>query len=270
MPGAAYIFERESGVWIEKAKLTVSDGFRNDNFGFSVSIDGNYALVGNAPSWLTLEVAPENRGCAAYLFERDSSGHWSQKMKLVDSDGYAFDWFGQSVSLDGDYALVGASGAVVDEKSNDGGGAAYIFERDTSGNWSQKAKLVASDWRVGDGFGTSVSLNGNYALIGAIGKDGKGNNGDDAYIRTNIGAAYIFERVSGVWTEKAKLMPSDGYEGDRFGSSVSLDGDYALVGADSAEVDLKVFAGTAYIFERVVRGLDRQGEADALRWELKR
>ena len=235
--GAAYIFERVSGGWEQKEKLTATDGSANDYFGYSVSLDGDYALVG------ARNADPDGKSAAgaAYIFERVSGG-WEQKEKLTATDGSANDYFGYSVSLDGDYALVGAYG---DDDKGGYAGAAYIFERDLNGDWSQKEKLVAADGNAGDRFGHSVSLDGDYALVGAYGDDDKGGY---------AGAAYIFERGSGGWEQKKKLLPSDGSAGDEFGRSVSLDGDYALVGAIQADIDGKANAGAAYIFECDLNG----------------
>ena len=108
------------------------------------------------------------------------------------------------MSISGDYAIVGATGD--DDKASDSG-SAYIFERDPNGNWNgnwgeKKQKLLASDGWPEDRFGGSVSISGNYALIGAIGDDDKGSHS---------GSAYLFERdPSGNWTEKKKLLASEG------------------------------------------------------------
>ena len=138
-----------------------------------------------------------------------------QVAKLLASDGTPNDLFGSSVSISGDTALIGAWG-------DNASGSAYVFTR-SGGVWTQQAKLLASDGAMFDGFGWSVSLSGDTALIGA---PFRYDNGDFF-----SGSVYVFTRSGGVWTQQAKLLPSDGAAYDRFGGSVSLIGDTALIGA---------------------------------------
>ena len=140
------------------------------------------------------------------------------EFKLTASDAAAHDRFGQSVSIDGDYAIVGANG---NDDAGTGSGSAYIFVRSGT-NWTQQAKLTASDAAEGDHFGTSVSISGDYAIVGAHANDDGGSYS---------GSAYIFVRSGTNWTEQAKLTASDANGADEFGISVSIDGDYAIVGA---------------------------------------
>ncbi|MFK7969348.1 MAG: hypothetical protein AB8F95_03225 [Bacteroidia bacterium] len=241
-PGVAYVFERDtSGTWVEVQKLLASDNANGNRFGKSISISGNYAIVGAS----TQSEGSTLANGAAYVFERDTSGNWIEVNKLLASDRANLDRFGWSVSLSGDYAIVGAL------RESDGGtsenGAAYVFERDTSGNWTEVNKLLASDKASGDNFGISVSLSGDYAIVGASGED-------DGGMFSN-GAAYIFERdASGNWTEVNKLLASDKASGDYFGISVSLSGDYAIVGARLESDGGTTYNGAAYIFERDTSG----------------
>ena len=144
--------------------------------------------------------------------------------KRVASDAQNLDLLGYSVGLSGDYAVAGA------QYVDDGGtnrGAAYVFERNYGGNnnWGQVAKLVASDAADSDIFGRSVAIDGDYVVVGAFLEDGGG---------TDRGAAYVFYRNQGGtdnWGEVAKLTASDAQDGDEFGNSVAIDGDYVVVGA---------------------------------------
>ncbi len=231
--GAAYIFTRSGATWTQQAKLTASDGAADDRFGVSVSIssDGTTALIGAYqadPSGIT------NAG-AAYIFTRSGST-WTQQAKLTASDGAANDYFGTSVSIssDGNTALVGAYTA--DPSGKTDAGVAYIFTRSGT-TWTQQAKLTASDAGADDNFGYSVSISsdGNTALVSAHYADTSG--------KSSAGAAYIFTRSDTTWTQQAKLTASDGANGGRFGTSVSIssDGNTALVGAH--------YVGAAYIFK---------------------
>jgi len=225
--GAAYVLHRTSSGWSEGPKLTASDGAAQDLFGASVALDGAYALIG--------AYRDDDRGTdagAAYLFHRTSSG-WTELPKLTASDGVAYAYFGQAVAIDGDYAIVGAHG--------DGGyvGAAYVFQRTSSG-WTELAKLTASDGVAPDAFGTSVAIDSEYAVVGCACDLG----GIDE------GAAYVFHRTGSGWTELPKLSASDAAQGDEFGASVAIDGDYLLVGAPNHDVNGAARAGAAYVFQR--------------------
>ena len=102
---------------------------------------------------------------SAYVFTR-SGTTWTQQAKLTASDGAADDYFGYSVALSGDTALVGAYWD--DVGANYDQGSAYVFTRSGT-TWTQQAKLTASDGAAGDHFGHSVALSGDTALVGATG-----------------------------------------------------------------------------------------------------
>jgi hypothetical protein len=230
--GAAFVFERVAGVWSEKAKLTASDGETGDKFGASVSVHGDTILVG-----ADNDSTDKGQWSGSVYFFELVGGTWTEKAKKVASEGGSGDRFGDTVSVSGDRAIVGAPHA--DDKGTNSG-EAYIFER-VAGTWSEKAKLTASDGTDDVRFGRSVSVSGDTAIVGAYFDDAKGERS---------GAAYIFERVAGAWLETQKLTASDGTDGDRFGFSVSVSGDTALVGAHENDGGGRN-AGAAYVFERV-------------------
>lgn len=234
--GAAYIFKRSGNIWTQEAQLTASDGDTDDNFGKSVSLSGDYALVG---AYLDNIGSKIDQG-SVYIFKRSGST-WTQEAKLTASDGDSTDYFGTSVSLSGDYALIGASEDLVGGNNNQG--SAYIFKRSGS-TWTQEAKLTASDGVSYDKFGFSVSISaaGDYAIIGAY--------LDDIGANTNQGSAYIFKRSGISWLQEAKLSASDGTANDNFGVSVSISGIYSLVGADGDDIGSNTDQGSAYIYIR--------------------
>ena len=202
----------------EQAKLTASDGRPGDYFGTSVSISGNHALVG-------ADLDDSGTG-AAYVFAFDGTT-WTQQAKLTASDGAPSSYFGGSVSLSGNRALIGAYGGA------DNTGAAYVFVFDGT-TWTQEAKLTASDGVANQYFGISVSLSGKRAIVGA-----------DFALGDGIGSAYVFVFDGATWAQQAKLTAADGAVGERFGISVSLSGKRALIGAyDAAPAS----AGAAYVF----------------------
>lgn len=187
----------------EQAKLMAGDARPFDGFGESVAVSGGTAVVG----------APWREGFrgAAYVFERHR-GAWSQVARLVASDGGLADLFGLSVAVSGDTVMVTAP------YHNDSRGAVYVFRR-CSGGWSQVAKLMASDGVPGDLFGDSVAMSGATAVVGAPWRDGY------------RGAAYVFERHRGTWSQRARLVAGDGERDDLFGLSVAVSGGTVVVGA---------------------------------------
>ena len=281
--GSAYVFSRSAGgVWIEQQKLTASDAAVDDNFGFSVAVDGDTAVIG--------AYADDEGSGAAYVFSRSAGGVWSEQQKLTASDGGdgESEQFGWSVAVDGDTAVIGAAW---DYGDNDNGyffGSAYVFSRSAGGVWSEQQKLTASDGAEEDHFGWSVAVNGDTAVIGAWGDDDDGSRSGSAYVFSHntvgvwseqqkltasdaaavdlfgwsvavdgdtavIGAwgdntAYVFSDSSDdVWTEQQKLTASDGEDSDFFGGSVAMDGDTAVIGA-RADYDNGLDSGSAYVF----------------------
>ncbi|MBI3986478.1 MAG: choice-of-anchor D domain-containing protein, partial [Lentisphaerae bacterium] len=248
--GSAYVYERDAGgpnAWGQVAKLTASDGAAADNFGCSVSVAGDVALVG--------AFGDDSRKGSAYMFERNAGGTnaWGQVAKLTAADGAVNDCFGVSVSVAGDVALVGAPW---DDDLGTNSGSAYVFERNAGGTnaWGQVAKLTAADGTESNEFGISVSVAGDVALVGAF--------GDDSF----KGSAYVFERNAGgtnAWGQVAKLIASDGAAGDYLGVSVSVAGNLALVGA-SFDDDLGSESGSAYVYERNAGGTNAWGQVRKL------
>jgi len=254
--GSAYLFGRDEGgdnAWGQAAKLTADDGATWDLFGWSVSLSGDLALVGARYD--------DDNGAdsgSAYLFARNQGGDnaWGQAAKLTADDGARDDTFGQSVSLSGDLALVGAC---YDDDNGADSGSAYLFGRDQGGDnaWGQVAKLTADDGAAGDFFGGSVSLSADLALVGA---QWDNDNGTDS------GSAYLFARNQGgdnAWGQVAKLTADDGALDDRFGISVSLSGDLALVGAFSDD-DNGTDSGSSYLFARDEGGDNAWGQVAKL------
>jgi hypothetical protein len=169
------------------AKLTASDAGPNHQFGYSVALSGDTAVVGApGPDW-------------AYVFVR-TGGVWTQQQKLIASDVPANRAFGYSVAVSGDTAVVGA----IYDNNNftwDEAGAAYVFTR-VDGVWTQQQKLTASGAFRYDYFGSAVAVSGDTAVIGSY-NDGNsgGGNGDDG-----PGSAYVFTRTGGVWSQQGGLF----------------------------------------------------------------
>jgi hypothetical protein len=238
-------------------KLTASDKAAADSLGYAVSVAGDVALVGarNAsPGGMA-------KAGAAYVFERNAGGTnaWGQVATLIASDKAVTNYFGCSVSVAGDVALVGASDA------SPGGtvkaGAAYVFVRNEGGAnaWGQVAKLTAGDKAAYDNLGWSVSVAGDVALVGAYDASPEGV--------LYAGAAYLFERNSGganAWGQVKKLTAADLAADAAFGYAVSVAGDVALIGAVYAAPEGASGAGAAYLFERNTGGANAWGQVKKL------
>lgn len=218
---------------IDEGSRAGADGEQDDFFGITVAVDGQFAVVGASLD----DVGGLRDSGSAYVFERGPTG-WTLATKLVADDATSDAYFGV-VAIDGDTILVGASGARIGGSL--GQGAVYVFARSGSA-WTQRAKLTATDGRYGDGFGGTVALSGNTALVGAISAE-VGQNPDQ-------GAAYVFVRSGETWLQQARLTASDAGERDRFGGAVALEGDTALVGADYDAIEGNGAQGSVYVFAR--------------------
>lgn len=229
--GSVYLYENREGNWqpANQAELTASDANDGDWFGYSVGMNAGYYKM-------TIVGAPgdDSQTGAAYVFAPNTvdPNKWIQMTRITASDANEGDWFGNSVSMSTFTALIGAY------RDNDKTGAAYIFGYDGS-EWSELTKLTASDGAVDDKFGNSVSVTGDRVIIGAYTDDINDVNGVNA---VDAGSAYIFTKGAEI-----KLTASDATAGDRFGYSVHINGDYAIVGAVGDD-DNGSYSGSAYIF----------------------
>lgn len=226
--GSVYIFDNTMGTgWSQKAKLVALDGSPSDYFGSSVDIYDNTIIIG--------AIGDNDKGIdsgSAYVFRYEMGIGWVQEAKLTASDGAAGDYFGTSVDLFGNMALIGA------QSDDSNRGAAYVFRYESGVGWTQEAKLTASDGVADDRFGYYVASSGDIVIIGAYGVD------------LNRGAVYEFQFNPGIgWTQEAKLIASDGESGDYFGGSLSLFGDHLLIGAHK-DNNLGLKAGSAYVFNK--------------------
>ncbi len=230
--GSVHVFTRSGETWSPQTKFSSLDGVAGDRFGYKVALSGDTALVSVPYSAIGENIEQGS----AYIFVRDGTT-WSQQAKLIASDGAMNDSFGHSVSLFGDTALVGASRDDVGDNGNQG--SAYVFKRSGT-SWSEQAHLFASDGALNDRFGTSVALNGDMALIGAV---------LDVTGKSIVGSAYIFTRDQSNWSEQDKLLAADGDGLDYFGNSAALSSATALVGALFDTVDGNPEQGSVYIYE---------------------
>ncbi len=177
---------------------------------------------------------------------------WTLQQELTASDGTAGDWFGASVSASGSIAIVGAPNHAVAGKA--GAGAAYVFVQ-SGVTWTLQQELTASDGAANDEFGTSVSVSGTTAVVGAPDHTVGANAG--------AGAAYVFVQSGTTWTQQAELTAGDDAADDAFGTSVSVSGSDAIVGAPNHAVSGKSQAGAAYVFVQSGATWNQQTELTA-------
>ncbi|UCC30878.1 MAG: FG-GAP repeat protein [Phycisphaerales bacterium] len=235
--GSVYVYRSNRSGWIEEAKLTASDAAPDDAFGHCISVDGDVVLVG-AP-YNDCEDGSPNCG-SAYVYRRRGN-HWVEEAKLTAHDAASDDIFGYSGSLSGDVALMGAG----KDDWGDGpfrAGSVYVF-RFNRGSWIEEARLNASDAVEDQGFGRSVSIDGDMSVIGAVRDDDACPGQPDCH----SGSAYLYRFNGTDWVEEAKLTASDAAAGDMFGIVVSISGDYGLVGTPFDDVAGER-TGAGYIF----------------------
>jgi hypothetical protein len=205
----------------QEIKLHAANHAANDLFGSAVSVSGNVAIVGARYH--------DHNGIhkgAAYLYNATTG---VQTTALLAPDGADYDYFGCSVGVNGDNAIVGAR---LDDDNGPQSGSAYIYDVTTG---ILKTKLLPVDGAEGDAFGHSVAISGDTAIVGV-------------YMDSGVGAAYLFDINTGV--QLAKLTPFDGLNNDYFGSSVAISATTAVVGSKEHD-HFGQASGAVYIFDLI-------------------
>ncbi|MEM1327994.1 MAG: T9SS type A sorting domain-containing protein [Bacteroidota bacterium] len=232
--GAAYLFHRNEGGdnnWGEVQKLQADNISANDRFGYSVALEDNRALIGAYQKGQTDDAGfPLFNTGAAYLFEQNSNGRWTEIAQFFAPDFAEDDNFGISVDLENRYVLIGADG------KNSGAGAVYLFENQSDSDWMFLQKLEASNPKTNSFFGWSLNINFERIAIGAFGED------------EQTGAVYIFNRnMDNQWQQTQRLSVESA--DDAFGISVNMYTDYLLIGAHQRVNEMTNEAsGAAYLF----------------------
>lgn len=229
---------RQTAASFAQQSYSDPDAATNDRFGVSIAISGDTMVVG--AEWE--DTAPNTDNGAAYVFVRNS-GVWSIQQKLIADNAASSDNFGHSVAIAGNTIVVGA---LYQDGTAFNAGAAYVFIR-SNGIWSQQGYLQANDAAANDQFGISVSISVDSIVVGA-------------YQPSGNGAAYVFVRSNGVWSQQQKLTAGNAGTSDLFGKSVAIEGDTLVVGAPQEDGDASstattpndsaTDAGAAYVFTR--------------------
>ena len=229
--GAAYLFVCSGTGWSQAAELTASDAADDDEFGSAVALTPATALIGARNK----SFGDAYYTGAAYFFS-DAAGSWSQQAEVADPNPNYTDDFGAAVALSGNQALIGAPGTSVDGQY--WRGAAYIYGQGGDG-WTEQAELSATDGVAGDDFGTTVALDGDTALIGAV-----------AALNWT-GTAYVFAGSGSSWSQQVELSDPDAVTGDNYGDAVALDAGSALVGACLKTAGSQGADGCGFVFTPV-------------------
>ncbi len=212
--GSMYLYKFEGNQWTFQSKFVAQDKQKLAHYGYKVAMNHNFAFIGAYG-----QHEADNHSGAVYVYQRSLWG-WSFFTKLTESDLGDSDFYGRAIDVDNDILVIGA------HQHDPGGGkrtgAVYIYEYDGS-SWQFKQKITVDDGKDMDGFGRVVALNGDHLVVGAPFNDDKG---DEA------GAAYIFKKEAGTWTQMTKLVALNGVAGDRFGWDVAIHDDMVLIGAN--------------------------------------
>jgi hypothetical protein len=236
--GRVFIFEREEGLWVQKAKIKPSIDNLGDWFGASVDLDGDRLAVG----------APKNGTGRAYIFDRQPDGTWVEQALLVPTIVTPTgDEYGTSVAVQGDTVMVGSPGH---DSPFFNGGAIYVYEQGEAG-WGLTQKLSTLTIGSLPFFGHCLDLEGDELLVSASSNHEQAPGG---------GAMYLFRRHAGVWTEEAKFFGSNPSSSANFGHSFARDGDRLAVGAPAAPTS---FPGRVHLFS-FAGGAHLEGDAEAL------
>ena len=223
--GAAYVYVRSGGVWTLQQQLTAPDAAVTDQFGISVALSADTAVVG---------ASGKERPCGvpatcidaggAYIFRR-TAGIWNLEATLGPDPAPAPSGsFGWSVAIDGDTVLVAHPGCCPQAATSDQTGRVAVYVSN-GGVWTPQALLAAGDISSGDRFGTSVAIDGDTAVIGAA--NNKFTPG--MACPCEHGSAYVFQRSGGAWTQQAQLWAPTPIASDNFGSAVAISGDTVFV-----------------------------------------
>ena len=234
--GAAYVHVRSGAAWTEQARLAAPVGVLNDSFGWSCALSGDTAIVG-APQD---DYASLTDAGSAYVFTR-SAGVWALQGTLQPAVPATGDFFGASVDVLGDRALVGAQSDDTPVAVNSGAG--YVFDRN-AGVWSQVAHLYGATWYDlnGDQGGYAVSLSAHGAVVAAP------HDQTDAGVQA--GTLSHFDAVGGSWGERQRITAGNLGSNVQFGHAVDVDGDTAVVGARHLGSDVCYGCGAAFVYER--------------------
>lgn len=215
-------------------------------FGNSVDVDGDFAVI-SAPG--------ENDFTGSvHIYKKDENGVWAHHQKIEDFVRKNVDnFFGFSTAVQGDYVFIGSFKDRIDENNFQGiAGSVAVYKKNANDVWSGIQKIRSSDLRVGDFFGGSIAIHGNYLVVGAKDQDYDANN---INLLNSSGAAYIFKKDNNdVWNQVQKITPTNRNEFDNFGKNVDIYEDYIIVASNkdtnNANEVINNGNGSVFIFKK--------------------
>ncbi|KAL7489844.1 hypothetical protein ACHAW6_015560 [Cyclotella cf. meneghiniana] len=232
--GAAYIFNYVDNEWEFTQKLTAPDGEAGDNFGFSVAIYGDQAVVG--------AVWDGEKSGSVYVFILNR-GVWTVEGKFVADGGKPDDQFGWSVAM---WEQTIAVGAFADDTSGLDSGAVYIFEKDSNGVWDQQARVSPSDGEDNDHFGRSVDVHRDWLIV---------SSPFDDEVGIEAGSVYIYQRDDNEWLLQNKLFPLiDPMDFNEFGFGVAVSDDFFVASSKLENETLSDAIGNVYVYQTYCPG----------------
>lgn len=243
--GAAYVFTRNAGGWVERVRLTDEDPRASDGFGNAIALDGDTVAVGMFNRLQTQPIFANSAGAVAVF--TGAGAVWTQQTTLKPDDLVDMNFFGVSVDLDGDTLIVGAPTFFSTQNQS-----AYVFIRSGT-TWTQQGKLTPPDETADRAFGQAVAVAGNVALVGAP---------HGAQMPQPPGEVYVFTRSGTTWSPAGTITPDDGEDGDNFGCAIDFDGQTAIIGACEA-FDATPGPGKAYVFVRSGNAWTQQAKLTA-------
>jgi hypothetical protein len=224
---AAYVFQRSNGVWTQRQKITAPAADHVFVFAHALRYENGTLAIG---------AQRDNLPGAVYVYERDTTGKFIARGKLLSPDSSLFDGFGASISMGGQAMVIGAPGT----------GAAYIFRRNSAGLWRHNQKLVPSvQTALHGGFGAAVAIDRQMIIVGAPFAGGD--------LGSPPGAAYVFTPGGGIYVETLKLDPGpDLYREGHvlFGRQIAMFDQRIVIGAQSFESDNPLVGFVGYSFTR--------------------
>ncbi|QDT84056.1 Calx-beta domain-containing protein [Gimesia chilikensis] len=212
--GAAYVFQRDNGVWSEVTKLTASDAVTGQQFGNAIEIEGSTLVIG---AYRDSEYLSQSG--AVYIFQK-FGGNWVETQKLKSSQIVPNGFFGSSLSLEGENLVVGNPATFVTAPYS---GKAYLFTLDTdTGIWSETQTLTPDDGNANAYFGYRVEIKNNLLVISSL---------RDADTATNNGKVYTFVKQGATWVQSQKFISPDAADDDYFGKAFAVTDGALLVSA---------------------------------------
>lgn len=239
--GLFILFSINAQNWGEQI-LTQPNTDTAYSFGFSVAIDGDYAVIG-APG--------ENEWTgSAHIYKKDAEGVWSYHQKIEDHIRKGLDnFFGNAVAIQGDFIFVSVYKDRIDEDRYEKiAGSVIVFKKDVNDIWNPIQKIRSNDIKIGDEFGTDIAVDGNYLVVSAISQD---YDEADDNSQNGAGAVYVFERnIDDSYTQIQKMIPSHRESFDNVGKSVSINGDYIVFTSDNDkdEANANPISGNGSVF----------------------